>query len=77
MRAGYPDPDLERARAAGDAVRAAGGSAMDAALKEIEVAFDETARQRSEAERRKRIVAFCSQPCCMFLGECCGCCGRK
>jgi len=50
-------PDIIRARAAGDAVRAAGGSAMDAALKEIKVAFDETARRRSEAERRERIEA--------------------
>lgn len=52
------DPDIIRGREAANAVIAAGGSAMDAALKAIEVAFDETARARSMARRAARVAAI-------------------
>lgn len=48
-------PDIIRGRAAAFAVKAAGGSAMEAALKFIDVAFDETARARADAERAVRL----------------------
>jgi hypothetical protein len=44
-------PDVIRAQAAANAVRAVGGSAMDAALAAVHTGFDQTAANRSQAER--------------------------
>jgi len=49
----FADPDLERGRAAAAAVKARGGSAMEAALAFIDTAFDETARARRLEQRRR------------------------
>lgn len=52
------DPDMERGRKAAEAVTAAGGSAMDAALAWIRTTFDETAAVRHRAERAARAPAI-------------------
>jgi hypothetical protein len=52
------DPGMIRGRKAADAVRAAGGSAMDAALAWIATTFDETAAERSRARRAARAPAI-------------------
>ena len=51
------DPDMERGRQAAEAVRAAGGSAMEAALAWIRTTFDETAAERDRARRAARAPA--------------------
>jgi hypothetical protein len=56
------DPDMERGRLAAEAVKAAGGSAMDAALAWIETTFDETAHQNTLRRRAERLRELQSQP---------------
>lgn len=52
------DPDMIRGRRAAEAVTAAGGSAMDAALAWIRTTFDETAAERRRAQRAERTPAI-------------------
>lgn len=51
-------PDMIRGRQAAEAVRAAGGSALDAALAWIRTTFDETAAERRRAQRAQRAPAI-------------------
>lgn len=51
----FGDPDYLRGRLAAAAVRAIGGSELDAALAAIATAFDATARQRMLRRRARRL----------------------